>query len=125
MPQIEPNFTEVKKVVPGTYHARVVDSKVIETKKGGAFFVKWSLEIFGSEDQTVNGQRVFHNTMTSGPGAFGLEKLAEVCLGKGEVPTGSWDTEILHDRNLDMVIAQQKDNEAYMEVKSVSTYTGE
>jgi hypothetical protein len=121
MALIKPDFTEVAGLQPGNYNARITGGELTKSKAGNDM-IKWTYEIFGSEDKGSNGQLVFDRTMTSGKGAFRLQDLYRAAM-KEELK-GSFDTDMLLGKEIKITLAQgmQQDGtpSKYPEVKSVS-----
>lgn len=116
--EITPDFTEaVDQLKPGEYAVRIVDS-ALKTSKNGGVYVNWVLETFGKEEAKWNGRKVYHITMTAGPGA-GM--LRQFCTAAGYKVDGKFDTSDLHGKELTVVMDVEKDSDN-VRVKSVKRY---
>lgn len=122
-PLVEPDFSEVAdEVVPGTYKGVIKKGELKEYNSGSGSYVNWEIETYGEENTKNNGRRIFHRTATSGKGAFQLQKFFRAATG--EVLSGSFDTEKLVGRKVQVTVAEQLDRETkqptgYLEVKKV------
>lgn len=123
---IQPDFTEVQdEVLPGTYKVRIKKGEVKEWQNGGQY-INWELETYGEKESKNNGRRVFYKTSTSGKGAFVLQKFYKAAIG--EPLTGSFDTEMLVGKNVEIEIVdgvnyKTKEPTGYTDVKSVRPVT--
>jgi len=123
---VVPNFDAVQDTVgEGIYKTRIVDSKVdMWTGKEGkpnTTFINWTLETFGEADDKNNGRKIFHRTPIEGAGAFRLQDFYKAVMG--EACAGAFDRSMLHGREVEVTIAQQKNNPQYTEVKAVRSIT--
>lgn len=120
MPTIQPDFTEVAEVKPGTYSARIVDSEV-RTSQNDNQYVKWTMEVFGT-GTPADGMKVWTNTMVAGRGAGRLKTLFRAATG--EEPAGPVDTGVLHGREVQITVVdgrnQQGQPTGFAEVKAIS-----
>lgn len=119
---VQPDFSELSgSLEAGTYNARITAGEVTESKAGKPM-IKWTYEVFGSEDKSKNGLTVFDRTMLSGKGAFRLQDLYRAAM-KQELK-GPFDTEMLLGKEIKITLAMgvQQDGSPskYPEVKSVS-----
>lgn len=121
--EIQADFSEVATLAPGTYKARLTKCENLVSKKGGQY-LKWTLETFGSDDAKNNNKKVFHNTMTSGPGAGGLKRLLAATVGPVD---GSFDTDALLGKEVSITVVQGTDQHGnvsdFPEVKAVAKLT--
>lgn len=123
---IVPDFSNVQdRVEPGIYKVRIVDSKV-DTWQGkdgkpNTSFILWTMETFSEVTDKNNGRKVFHRTAIEGEGAFRLQDFYLAAMG--EACAGQFDRTILHGRELEVTIAQQKNNPQYTEVKACKAIT--
>jgi len=81
MAHIEPDFSEIVEVTPGTYKFRVVNDEVKQSKAGNAY-IEWKLEIFDADDLKVNGTKLTHRTMITGKGAGILKTFVKALTGE-------------------------------------------
>ena len=127
MALITPDISEVVEVKPGHYPARIVGSDVKQTKDGSGVYVAWNLEIFGSEEEpALNGKRLpILNTMTAGPGAFGIKDLFKAVTGEEMTPGTQLHTENFHGREVYVTVRAQKDDPERMQVSKVRRYQGQ
>lgn len=119
---VTPDFSEVSGTLkPGNYSARIIGAEVTESKQGNPM-IKWTYEVFGSEEKGVNGKYVFDRTMLSGPGAFRLQNLYTAAMG--QKLEGAFDTDMLLGKEIKLTLAEGKTQDGspsnYPEVKSVS-----
>ncbi len=123
---IVPDFSAVQdRVDVGIYKTRIVDSKV-DTWQGkdgkpNTTFIAWTLETFAEAEDKNNGRKIFHRTPIEGAGAFRLQDFYRAAMG--EDCAGSFDRTMLHGRELEVTVAQQKSDPQYTEVKSVRPIT--
>lgn len=124
MPVITPDFSEAATgaIPAGTYKARIVDAEV-KTSKAGNAYIQWKMQIFGAEGQVsrYNNWNFNHRTMTSGKGAGMLKDFYKAATG--EIAPTSFDTDILLGKEVQVVLAEGKDQDgnvsSYPEVKGV------
>lgn len=119
---VTPDFSGVQdRVDVGIYKTRVVDSKVdMWTGKDGkpnTTFIAWTLETFSEAEDKNNGRKIFHRTPIEGPGAFRLKDFYKAVMG--EECSSAFDPSMLHGREVEVTIAQQKSAPEYTEVKAV------
>lgn len=125
---IVPDFSAVQDTVgEGIYKARIVDSKMDKwTGKDGkpdTRLVVWTMETFGETEDKNNGRKIFHRTPVEGPGAFRFKNFYQAAMGE-EYPVGKgFDRTMLHGRELEVTITQQKNNPQYTEVSAVKAIT--
>ncbi len=122
---IQPDFSEAQDITPippGTYNARITGVGSKESKKGD-MYLRWELEIFGSDNSKLNNRKFWYNTMVSGPGAGGLKRLLGAVGLAAETGT-QFDTEALLGKEVRVTLAEGKDQHGnvsiYPEVKSVA-----
>lgn len=122
---VTPDFSEVSErepLKPGTYSARVTGLEPVESKAGKPM-LKWTWEVFGSEEQGVNGRIIFDRTMLSGPGAFRTQKSYAAVMK--EKLSGSFDTEMLLGKEALLTVATGKNQDGsdsnYPEVKDIKS----
>lgn len=117
---VNPDFSEIKEDVgPGTYRGVIKKAEVKEWPNGGQY-INWEVETFGEAEPKNNGRRIFHKTSTSGKGAFMLQQFYRAATG--QVLTGSFDTEQLVGRKIEVDVVQGVKNgepTGYTEVKRV------
>jgi hypothetical protein len=123
---ITPDFSQVQDgLEPGVYSVRIVDSKLDKwTGKDGKAdtrLIVWTLETFNEAVDKNNGRKIFHRTPIEGAGAFRLQQLYKAAVG--EELKGSFDRTMLHGRELEVTVAQQKNQPEYTEVKTVKQLT--
>lgn len=123
---ITPDFSQVQDTVEaGIYSVRVTDSKIDKwTGKDGkpdTRIIAWTLETFNEAADKNNGRKIFHRTPIEGAGAFRLQQFYKAAMG--EELSGSFDRTLLHGRELQVTIAQQKNNPEYTEVKACAPIT--
>jgi len=119
---VQPDFTNVQdRVDVGIYKTRIVDSKVDtwQGKEGkpNTTYINWTLETFDEAEDKNNGRKIFHRTPIEGPGAFRLKDFYQAAMG--EECAGAFDRSMLHGREVEVTIAQQKSDPQYTEVKAV------
>lgn len=121
---VKPNFDDlVEQVGPGEYKVRIKSSKVGQWPgrdgRSPTTYIAWTMETFGEDLAENNGRYVFHNTPIEGKGIFRLKNFFKAALG--EELTGEFDRTSLYGRELQIVIAPQKNAPQYNEVQSVSS----
>lgn len=120
-PQIEPDFSQAADRLPaGEYATRIVgiaDNEVKASKKDGTPYVTWELEVFGKDDDRLNGRKIRFTTMIKGPGSGNLRKLMKAC---GQEQMG--DTEELYGKEVVVVLNYKNPDDDFPEVKSVKSY---
>lgn len=119
---IVPDFSGVQDTVgAGIYKARIVDSKVDQWAgkdgKPPTTFVAWTMETFDEADDKNNGRKIFHRTPIEGGGAFRLRDFYRAAMG--EECAGAFDRTMLHGKEIEVTIGQQKNAPEYTEVKAV------
>lgn len=107
---IEPNFDEVVTLEPGVYNVRLHEVEVKDTKAGDKQYLKWTLEVVGNDDPTLNGQKCFTNTMTSGKGAFALQDLYKAVTGE-EIAAASFDTDSILGQEVGVILVEGTDQQ--------------
>jgi hypothetical protein len=122
---ITPDFSQVQDAVePGVYSVRIVDSKLDKWQgkdgKPDTRLIVWTLETFNEASDKNNGRKIFHRTPIEGGGAFRLQDFFKAATG--EACSGSFDRTMLHGREIEVTVAQQKNSE-YTEVKAVRRIT--
>lgn len=109
-------------ITPGEYKVRIKDAKVDkwEGREGrpATSYVEWTLETFGEPEVKNNGRYIRYKTPLNGKGAFRIASFYRAVTGSQL--SGSFDTEQLMGREVQVVVGMQKDTE-YTEVKSVKS----
>ena len=123
---VTPDFSGVQdKVEPGIYKARIMDSKLDQWAgkdgKPPTTIIIWTLETFAEAEEKNNGRKIFHRTPIEGGGAFRLQDFYRAAMG--EECAGAFDRSMLHGCEIEVTIAQQKNDPQYTEVKSVKRIT--
>ena len=123
---VTPDFTSVMDTVgEGIYSTRIVDSKVDtwQGKEGkpNTTYINLTLETFNEAEDKNNGRKIFHRTPIEGAGAFRLKDFYKAAMG--EECGGAFDRTMLHGKEVEVTIAQQKNNPQYTEVKAVRQIT--
>lgn len=119
---VTPDFSGVQdRVGPGIYKVRVIDGKrgtwAGKDGKPPTDYINWRMETFGEAEDKNNGRSIFHRTAISGPGAFRLQEFYRAAVG--EDCTGAFDVTMLYGREVEVTVAEQKNDPQYTEVKSV------
>lgn len=119
---ITPDFSGVQdRVGPGIYKVRVIDGKVGQWAgkdgKPATDFINWRMETFGEAEDKNNGRSIFHRTPINGGGAFRFQDFYRATMG--EDCKGAFDISMFYGREVEVTIAEQRDNPQYTEVKSV------
>lgn len=119
---ITPDFSEVQdRVGPGIYKVRIVSATPGEWAgrdgKKPTKYINWRMETFGESEDKNNGRSIFHRTALSGAGAFRIQEFYRAAMG--EDLGGSFDYTMLYGRELEVTVAEQKNDPQYTEVKSV------
>lgn len=121
MALVEPNFDDVPEDVgPGVYKV-IVKKGEIKSWPSGDQYVRWEMETTGDSTPKNNGRRIFVNTSVSGKGVFMLQRLYRAAVGQSL--TGSFDTEQLTGKQLEVELVQQvRDGQTtqYTDVKKFS-----
>lgn len=123
---VTPDFSQAPdQIEPGIYKMRIVDSKVgiWEGREGkpSTKYIQWSLETFGEAEDKNNGRRYTHRTPIEGKGAGIFQRFYKAAMG--EDCTGAFDPSMLHSRELEVTIGEQRDKPEYTEVKAVKPIT--
>jgi len=120
MTLIKPDFSEVVEVTPGVYNIRVVNEELKKSQAGNEY-IQWKLEIFGADDERLNGTKLTHRTMIGGKGAGILKQFINALTG--EAPLAEFDTADLLNREASVVVVAGKDQHGqpsgWPEVKAV------
>lgn len=119
---VTPDFSTAQDAVePGIYSVRIVDSK-FETWKGkdgkkDTTVVAWTMETFNESEPKNNGRKIFYRTPIEGSMANRLKSFFKAAMH--EDIAGAFDRTMLHGRELEVTIGQQKNDPQYTEVKAV------
>lgn len=111
--EITPDFSECQENTPvpeGVYNARIVDVEQQTAKTSGAPMLNWKMQIFGSDVEGTNNRVLFHRTMVTGKGAFGLRDLlsaAGVKIQSGQ----SFNAQELLGKEVQVAVATQVNRE--------------
>jgi hypothetical protein len=119
---VTPNFDQISDTVgEGIYRARVIDSKIDtwagKDGKPSTTFIAWTLETFSEAEEKNNGRRIFHRTPIEGKGAFRLQEFFKAAMH--EECSGAFDPSALHGKEIEVTVAQQRNNPQYFEVAAV------
>jgi len=105
MALITPNFEECSKPTPaGFYLAMITGEELKTTKAGDGQFIRWELELRECDDEKLNGNKIFTNTMTTGKGAFFLRALYKAAVGE-DLEAESFDSESLLGKEVRIKLA--------------------
>lgn len=122
--RIEADFSEALDINPGTYHVRVVGAEVGVWEKSGTPYVRWELELFGT-DSALDGRKMKQSTPAAGKGAFRLKRLYKAAVGE-DAPTDGFDTEDVLGKEMTVVVDWGTDKAGnqtdFPEVKSFGSY---
>lgn len=119
---VAPSFDEVQdRVGPGIYKVRILSATpgqwAGKEGKKPTDYLNWRMETFGESDDKNNGRSIFHRTAINGPGAFRLQEFYRAAMG--EDLTGSFDYTMLYGREIEVTVAEQKNDPQYTEVRAV------
>ncbi len=120
-PSIQPDFSEaIADLAAGDYAVRVAGSEVKTGQKNGTPYVRWTLETFGKDDQTLNDRKIYHNTMLTGKGTGMLKQFLKALGYDPEVLPKDWETEDAHGK--EMIVVVKPGEGGFPEVKSVKAF---
>jgi len=130
--QITPDFSNASESAPipaGVYKTRITGCEQKTSQRTGNSYLNWKLTIFGADGELSrqNNRPLFLVTMFSGPGAGRLKDLCKAATGA--VPTGSFDTDNLIGKEVEVVVADRIDQQtgqpsSFPDVKHVRAIRG-
>ncbi len=124
---IEVDLSEVVDGFPqGDYNVNVVNAEQ-KTSKAGNSYIRWQFTVFNHPEPKYNGQAIWHNTPTSGKGAFRLVQLWKAAMGS-ELKGATLDPSAIMGKQLSATIVPSHDQDGnlngFSEVKSLKAYRG-
>ncbi len=120
-PIIQPDFSDVAELIPGAFNARVTKWEQKESQANpGNFYINWTCDVFGCEDEKLNGQKFWHMTMITGRGAGILKTFYKAVMHKELEKGESFDPEDFLGKEFRVVLVNDSyEGQDRIKVKSV------